>query len=107
MEETTTVKKLQSEIRHLEQDVADLKASNGDLGHLLHMIADGLMMISKDGRITYVNQALEQMIGCRREEMIGGPFGDQRWNFKTVDAQSTADNSVISSVFSNRPRVVG
>jgi len=99
MEEASVEKKLQSEIKQLKQDCADMKEVNGNLEHLLYMIPDGMMMISKEGRITYVNQALERIIGYKRQDIIGGHFSDPRWNFKCVDTASVPADSVFQDIF--------
>jgi two-component system, cell cycle sensor histidine kinase and response regulator CckA len=99
MEEAPTVNKLQSEIRQLKLSIVDAKEANGDLEHVLHMISDGMMMISKEGRITYVNKALEQIVGYKSQNIIGSHFSDPRWNFKCIDAASVPDDSVFQSVF--------
>ncbi len=96
--EEITIKKLQSEIRHLEWNISNLKASNSDLGHLLHIVDDGLMMINKEGRITYVNEALEKMIGYKSQDMIGCECGDPRWNFRCTEAASLPGDSVFQRV---------
>ncbi|MEE9913221.1 MAG: PAS domain S-box protein [Deltaproteobacteria bacterium] len=99
MEDAAVINKLQSEIKQLECDNHSLKELNGNLQHLLYMIPDGMLMISKEGRITYVNKALEQIIGCRRSEILGTHFTDPRWNFKCIEAASVPEDSVFQSVF--------
>ncbi|PKN06222.1 MAG: hypothetical protein CVU72_05585, partial [Deltaproteobacteria bacterium HGW-Deltaproteobacteria-7] len=90
---------LQSEIKQLKLNIANFKEINGDLEHLLHMVSDGMLMIGKEGLITYVNKALERIVGCKSREMIGQPFDDPRWNLKCVDGGSGPEESVFQSVF--------
>ena len=85
MEEASTIKKMQK--------------TNGDLEHLLQMVPDGMLMISKEGLISYVNKALERIVGFKSREMIGYPFHDPRWNFKCIDEVSDSEESVFQSVF--------
>ncbi len=85
MEEASTIKKIQK--------------VNGDLEHLLQMVHDGMLMISKEGLISYVNKALERIVGFKNHEMIGYPFHDPRWNFKCIDEVSGSEESVFQSVF--------
>jgi two-component system, cell cycle sensor histidine kinase and response regulator CckA len=99
MEETSATKELYSEISRLGLSVAGLKEFNGYLEHLLHMISDGLMMINKDGRITYVNKALEQIIGCRSSDILGSHFSDPRWHFRCIDETSAPEETVFQTVF--------
>ena len=99
MEDAAIIKTMQSQISELELNNRSLKELNGDLQHLLHMIPDGLMMISKEGRITYVNKALEQIIGQESSDILGSPFNDARWNFRCIDTTSVPDDSVFQSIF--------
>ena len=82
-----------------EASTAKIQKVNGDLEHLLHMVSDGMLMISKEGRITYVNRALERIVGWKSRDMIGYPFNDPRWNFKCIDESSGSENSVFQNVF--------
>lgn len=99
MEEISAVNKLHSEIDLLKLSIADMKEVPGYREHLLHMISDGMMMINKEGRITYVNKALERIIGCKSREVIGSHCSDPRWNFKGIDTASDPGESVFQSVF--------
>lgn len=65
--------------------------------HLLDLASDGLMIIDQSGKITYVNQALEQMVGCRSRDMLGSHFSDPRWNFQRIGAEPRM--SVVQEVF--------
>ncbi len=38
---------------------------------ILSSIGDGLVVVDKEGRITYVNQAFEKMVGWKSEEVLG------------------------------------
>jgi PAS domain S-box-containing protein len=67
------------------------------LQYLLNRVSDGLMLIDQSGRITYANQALEQMVGCRSRDMLGLHFSEQRWNFQRFNSDSGM--SVFQEVF--------
>lgn len=99
MEETSAPNKMQSEISRLELSMTEMKELNVSLEHLLYSVSDGLMMINKEGRIAYVNRALEQIVGHKSSDIIGSHFSDPRWNFKCIDGASVPDESVFKNVF--------
>lgn len=99
MEEKTIMRDLQSEIQRLASSNKTLKESNEELRHLLYMVADGLMMINKEGWITFVNQALKKMIGSESRDMIGSRYDDPRWNLIDHDAPPAAQEPVFQKVF--------
>ena len=98
MEESSAIKDVQPEIRRLKSSMDDLKAFEGCLKHLLYLVSDGLMLINKEGRIVYVNKALEQIIGYGSSEIMGNIFGDSRWNFKRIDDIPGREASVFQVV---------
>ena len=106
MDQTSKTSNMQSEIKQLNSCIADLKESNGYLGHLLHMVSDGLMMINKQGRISYVNKALEQIVGYKSPDILGSHFSDPRWNFKCIDPVSGSEDSVFQSIFQTGQELV-
>lgn len=107
MDEISAIKELQSEIGRLNSRIADLNEFQGSLKHLLYMVVDGLIMINKDGRIAYVNSALEQIVGCKSSEIIGTHFSDPRWHFQFINAASSAEGCFFQSVFQTRQDLVG
>ncbi len=99
MEGEAAIKELQSENERLQSDISTLKEYKGQLEHLLYVVTEGLMMIGQDGRITFINKALEQMVGCRSVDMIGGHYSDSRWNFQCIDDPPGSGESVFQRVF--------
>ena len=89
----------QSEVSKLQSDVAQLNEIKGNLEHLLYMVTEGLMIISRDGRINYVNKALENIVGYKSSEMIGSHYSDSRWNFYCADDPTGKKVSVFQSIF--------
>lgn len=101
MGKSPIVNRSQSKIEPLKKDVANLTEERSYLRHLLYMVSDALLMIDREGRVTYVNRALEQIVCCRREEIVGSHFNDQRWRFKSVNGTSVSQDSVFKTVFQN------
>jgi PAS domain S-box-containing protein len=97
---------LQPEMKELQPNVAALKELNESFAHLLSLVPDGLMMTGRQGRITYVNKAMEQIIGCASEDILGGVLDDPRWDFKCAGIADRQDDSVLQSVFQTKKPVV-
>ncbi len=62
----------------LEQKTIELELSEQNILHtkaisdaILESIGDGLVVVDKEGKITYVNQAFEKMVGWKPEEVLG------------------------------------
>jgi len=94
-----SIKDTQSEAQQLQSDVVELKEIKGNLEHLLYMVTEGLLILNRDGRITYVNKALENIVGYKSAEMIGSHYSDPRWNLFCVDDSGSKRVSVFQSVF--------
>ncbi len=107
MDEASAIKALHSENRHLNLSIAALNEFKGSLEHLLYMVVDGLIMINKEGRITYVNKALERIVGYQSSDIIGTHFSDPRWHFQVIDAASGPVESVFQSVFQTGQDLAG
>jgi len=99
MDEVSAIEELRSEIRRLNSRITDQNEFRGSLEHLLYMVVDGLVMINKEGRITYVNRALEQIIGDQSPDIIGTHVSDPRWHFQCIDEASGVDGDVFQTVF--------
>lgn len=101
-----SIKEERPEIQQLQSAVAELEEIKGNLEHLLYMVTEGLLIINKEGRIIYVNKALENIVGYSCTEMIGSHYGDSRWNFYCGDEPHGKKVSVFRSVFDTGKDVV-
>ncbi len=64
----TTLKQKTTELQLSEQRILQKKALNEAI---LESIGDGLVVVDKEGKITYVNQAFEKMVGWTSKEVLG------------------------------------
>ena len=64
----TALKQRTTELQLSEQNILQKKALNDAI---LSSIGDGLAVMDKEGKITYVNQAFEKMVGWKSKEVLG------------------------------------
>lgn len=71
----TTASKLKKSHLTLEKKVfertKDLEQIRSKNEAILTSIGDGLVVVDKDGKISYINNAFEEMLGWKRQEIIG------------------------------------
>lgn len=80
----TELKKVQRQLKeysqHLESVVEkrtlELEESKSNLEAMLSGIADGVVFTDQDNRITFINEAAEQIFDMKREEWLGRDFKD-------------------------------
>jgi len=65
-----------SDINDRHRAERDLAAEKERLAVTLRSIADGVITSDTGGRITSLNRAAEQLIGCRQEEAAGRPLSE-------------------------------
>ncbi len=66
------------------QDTKDrLKRIEKELNAVLHTMADGVVIIDMEGRITYANPQAEKILGMRRNTIEGAYYFDNKW--KQID----------------------
>jgi PAS domain S-box-containing protein len=60
----------------VEERTKKLELSSTYARNLIEVSLDPLVTISKEGKITDVNEATEEVTGCSRQELIGSDFSD-------------------------------
>ncbi|SBW00554.1 PAS modulated sigma54 specific transcriptional regulator, Fis family [uncultured delta proteobacterium] len=68
------IERLQEEIRRLEAENSALARKAMCFEAAVDMIAEGYIVIGKDGAIDYINQAYCQQFGVKREDALGMPI---------------------------------
>ena len=70
-----TAKKLKSVHETLEKKVLertkDIERAKAKDEAILASIGDGMVVVNKEGKVTYVNQAFEKMVGWKMQEVLG------------------------------------
>lgn len=67
---------LEEKNEELRRTLAEREAFSRYLESLLESLTNGVVAITADGRIATVNRAAEEMLGDRRERLIGARFAD-------------------------------
>ncbi len=58
----------------MAKDLADTTVSKSNLANVIDSMAGALIILSPEGEITSVNQAVRSLLGYEKEELIGQPF---------------------------------
>ncbi len=93
LERSVALETLKLEDKKLAQERARLDA-------VFLSIGEGLVVTDKDGRITMVNRAFEDMLGWSREEAIGKIFVDMVYTEEANGIQVLAEEKHLSRILS-------
>ena len=64
-------KQLEEEVNELKQKAEDLRISEAKYRQLVNSMIEGLWLLDKNGKTTFVNPAMAQMLDYREDEMVG------------------------------------
>jgi PAS domain S-box-containing protein len=78
-----------------------LRSNEERQARIFETIADAILIIDRDGRITQANAAAERMLGLTREQITRRTYNDPSWRIAYVDGRPLAAHDFIF------PRVVG
>jgi PAS domain S-box-containing protein len=59
------------------RDTAALRESESRIANILESITDGFFAVDREWRFTYLNRRAEQIVGCKREELLGKRLWDE------------------------------
>jgi PAS domain S-box-containing protein len=71
-----------SEQKHASEQ---LRRSEEQLTRILETVADGIVIVDRDGRVTFANRAAEALLGLGRPATPGLAFGEPGWRITAVD----------------------
>lgn len=54
---------------------------------VIETIADGVLVLSKEGRAVFANRSAERILGLRRSDILGRAYNDPAWKITTVDGK--------------------
>ncbi len=57
----------------VEERTAELRDSEGRISLILHSVGEGIFGVDAEGRVSFINEAAQQMLGYVFDEMLGQP----------------------------------
>jgi PAS domain S-box-containing protein len=84
------------------------KKSQEFLRTVVETVPDGIVVLNKDGIITFVNKETERLLGVPREEMLNNPRDNPRWSLRPISGGTISlDRSPFNMVKKNHKSVHG
>jgi PAS domain S-box-containing protein len=70
---------------------AAVRSSEERLARIVETIADGIVILDRDGRLTHANAAAERLLGLPRTEITRRTFNDGSWHITGLDGLPVLD----------------
>lgn len=64
------------------------------LSRIIEMIPDGIVMVNREGRITFANPVAEKTLGLTRDSIVERVYNDPGWQITAVDGGPFAENDL-------------
>lgn len=74
-----------------------LRANEERQARIFETIADGIMIIDRNGSITQVNAATERILGLPRDQITRRTYNDPAWRVGYIDGRHVADHDFVFS----------
>ena len=74
-----------------KRDEEALRASEERQARIVETIADGILLVDREGRITQANAAAEKLLGLPRAEITRRTYNDPAWKITTADGRPVPD----------------
>ena len=81
---------IQFDITERKRTEEALRAQDLSFSRVVETIAEGVLILDLDGRVTFVNSAAERILGMSREEIVGRHYLDPMWQLRRVDGHPLA-----------------
>lgn len=78
---------IQFDITERKRAEEALRAQDLSFSLVVETIAEGVLILDHEGRITFANSAAERILGMSREQIVGRSYGDPVWELRTADGQ--------------------
>ena len=75
-----------------KQAEEELRSSKEQLSRIVETVAEGLYIVSPEGRIIFANRAAEKIFGMPREELYKRTFNDPRWAVHNIDGTLVSED---------------
>jgi len=78
---------IRGNFRAIEESKEALRTSEERLAKVVETMADGLVIIDRDGIIVFANAAAENILGIARSDIKGKTFSDPAWRITRVNGE--------------------
>ncbi|HEX8234664.1 MAG TPA: diguanylate cyclase [Abditibacteriaceae bacterium] len=62
-----------------------LRASEERLARIVETVAEAIVMVDREGIVTFANPAAELVFGANRQDIVGRSYADERWKITQTD----------------------
>lgn len=62
--------------------------------HIIEIIAEGIVIINRNGRFVFANAAAERILGLKRDDIIGRTFADLKMKVTTSNGKPLSDEDI-------------
>jgi PAS domain S-box-containing protein len=91
-----------TEITERKRAEIQLQASEERLERIVETIPDGIMIVNREGAITYANSSAERILGLTRATITERSYNDPKWKIASVDGSPFSDEDLpFSRVMKN------
>ncbi len=78
------------------------------LTNLVETLPEGVILLDREGRITFANSAVQRIFGAPASEMVGSRYDDARWQIRDLDGTATPPEQMpLARVLRNGQVVTG
>ncbi|OPY88530.1 MAG: sensory histidine kinase AtoS [Smithella sp. PtaU1.Bin162] len=92
MSDVSSSEAVKNKADKLEQAAALFKESDARFKCLLETMQEGIVFFDQAGKVTFVNTALEKMLGLERNQIVGISYQDRQWQFLLADEQRNGES---------------
>ncbi len=93
-EEPVRLRGVMVDITERKRAEHDLRASEERLSRIVETNADGIVMVDREGRITFANVAAERIFGLARDSITARTYDDPKWKITTADGGSLPEEGL-------------
>ena len=81
---------IQFDITERKRTEEALRAQDLSFSRVVETIAEGVLILDLEGRVTFANSAAERILGMSREEIVGRHYLDPMWQLGKADGRPLA-----------------
>jgi PAS domain S-box-containing protein len=100
---------IQQDVQEIRKSEAETAESEERLARIVETVPSGILIINRDGIITFANAATEKIMGAAKDMMVGRHYFNPQWNVTEVGENRplTADEYAFAQVLKTGKPVFG